>query len=207
MQSKLPQPIYTTVESVKVRLINKVQFQSAPEPLDGELPDALLYQLIRDGEVNVELTLRSRYKVPFQSASTGKYCDLPDHSRSAIRLLCDLKAVMLVLGTDFGRGTHVSADPYYKECKAQYKDQMLLVLGFDPESKSLGDTDSATRFRRAPPLDDLALAATNLETADNGFRGKIINTDASRHDAVSYAGRQINDPSKTYIKKPTVGGI
>lgn len=203
--STLPQPIYTTADSVKVRLTGKVQFQSDPaEALQGEIPNALLCQLIRDAETHIELELRTRYKIPFQSIRTGRFVDLPDHTRSALRIVCDMQAVMYILATDFGRGTHVSADPYYKETARNYKKQISLLLGLDEEGKTV---IAEGRYRRAPPLEDLALAATNLSSADNGYRGKIINTDASRHNAESYAERQINDPSKTYIKKPTVGGI
>lgn len=201
-QPTAPQPMYTTVDSVKVRLAGKVQFQSSETgPADGELPDLLLLQLIRDAETLVEQDLRVRYMIPFQSIRTGRFSDLPDHSRAALRMQCDLKAVLLVLGTDFGRGTHVGADPYAKFTSGQYKEGLMRLLGHDAEGKL------TERYFRTPPLEDVRLAATNLATADNGFRGKIINTDASRHDSASYAARQINDPSRTYVKKPTVGGI
>jgi phage gp36-like protein len=60
--------LYTTVDSVKVRLAGKVQFQEDCNSLqNGELPDLLLLQLIRDAETETEQDLRSRYSVPFRS--------------------------------------------------------------------------------------------------------------------------------------------
>ena len=54
------------------------------------------------------------------------------------------------------------------------------------------------RFKYSPPLQDLLLAPSNQE-ADDGIRGTIINTDASIHDAVSYAKRQIDNPARSYV--------
>jgi hypothetical protein len=191
-------PLYTTVDSVRVRLTGKVQFQADPQVLqDGELPDVLLLQLIADAETAVEQDLRGRYKVPFQSIRTGKFEHLPDHSRRAIRRAVDLRCVMEILRTDFGRGSHVSGENYYKEVDTEYKEYLKSLMGHDAEAKERG------RYRFTPPLDDLALSHTNR--ADDGFRGRIINTDASIHDAVSYAEGQINNPSKSNWRRS--GGV
>lgn len=197
-------PLYTTVDSVKVRLANKVQFQKSADILqDGEMPNALLLQQISDAESAIEIALRTRYAVPFRSKRTGQFDGLPGHTQRQLRRLVDMKAVMLVLGTDFGSGTHISADPYYKNLLDEYKELKTEVLGRDEE----GANSKIDRFRNSPPLDDLLLAATNLETADNGFKGKIINTDASSGGAEDYAREQINNPSQTYIRKPNFGGF
>lgn len=152
--------------------------------------------MINDGETEIEQTLRGRYMIPFQSIRTGNFCDLPDHTRRVIRMLCDLKATLIVLATDFGLGTHVTADPYAKGLAKLYKENRILALGRDDEAAS----DKRDRFRFTPPLEDLRLAISN-EKADNGYKGKLINTDASEHDAVNYAEGQINDPSQTYRRR------
>lgn len=188
-----PTPIYTTVDSVKVRLANKVQFQEGATPIDGELPNALLCQLIVDAETLVEQDLRGRYAIPFRSIANGTYGLLPDHSKRVIRMLCDLKAVQLVLTTDFGRGTHIAGEDYTKETKELYEANLKRALGHDLEGESL-DTK---RFRRTPPLDDLMLAKSNSK-ADDGFHGMIINTDP-RPNSADYAAHQVNDPSRSYI--------
>lgn len=193
--SQLATPIYTNYASVQVRLANKVQFQQDPNNLvDGELPNTLLNQLIVDAETAVEQELRSRYAIPFQSASKGTYAGLPDHTKRVIRMLCDMKAVQLVLKTDFGRGTHISGDAYLKDIKEEYELEMKRALGRDIE----GENDKIDRFRRTPPLDDLLLAATN-RAADDGYHGMIINTDQDRCGAEEYAKHQINNPARSYV--------
>lgn len=188
-------PLYTTVDSVKVRLANKVQFQRAAEPIEGELPNDFLCQLISDSETEVEQDLRHRYAIPFRSIRTGLYKDLPDHTKRAIRMVVDLRATQMILETDFGRGTHVEGKNYAKTQEENYAKYINKLLGRDSEGKN----DKIDRFRFAPPLEDLMLAATNKE-ADDGYRGTIINTDASTEDAVTYAGHQINNPARTYLR-------
>lgn len=185
-------PIYTTVQSVKVRLAGKVQFQSQCPPLDGELPDDLLGQLIVDSETLVEQKLRGRYAIPFQSATTGTYAGLPDHTKRALRVVCDMRSVMMVLTTDFGRGTHIAGDEYAKDTEDAYDAAIIDLLGQDAEGKE------RKRFRFTPPLQDLLLAPTNRE-ADDGFKGMLINTDSSRGGAEQYAEDHINNPSRSYI--------
>jgi hypothetical protein len=189
-----PCPIYTTVPSVQVRLTGKVQFQSETGLMQGEIPNALLLQLIADAETAVEQELRSRYAIPFRSAQYGTWDALPDHTRRAIRMVCDLKAVMRILATDFGLGTHVSADPYYKSTSVEYNLEIKRLLGKD----MIGAGDNIDRFRVSPPLDDLMLSANTLASADNGVRGRIINTSGGRNE-VDYAKSQQNDPSRSYI--------
>ena len=203
MTSRAFIPIYTTIDNVKVRLANKVQFQSDPsQVMDGELPDKLLEQLIVDAETFVEQDLRTRYAIPFQSKTYGTFHQLPDHSQRAIRAAVDYRSVIHVLETDFGRGTHVSAENYIVTQKASYLSFIDKLLGRD----SVGANDKIDRFKYSPPLDDVLLAASNA-AADDGFRGTIINTDASTHDAVTFAKEQIDDPSRTYARTPGWGGL
>lgn len=192
-------PIYTTYDNVKVRLANKVQFQSGRVAQDGELPDLLLGQLISDAEAKVEQDLRSRYAIPVRSKRTGLFKDLPDHSQRAIRRAVDMAATCEVLRTDFGRGTHIDADKYTASLEKEYQAYIKVLMGHDNEGKE------RERYRFAPPLEDVLLAVTNRE-ADDGYKGAIINTDARTGDAVSYAEDQINDPSKSYISSKR-GGI
>jgi hypothetical protein len=195
--------LYTSFDSVKVRLVNKVQFQSDPEIIqDGELPDVLLAQVIRDAETDVEQDLRSRYAIPFKSIRTGAYEDLPDSTQRALRKVVDKRAVHLVLSTDFGRGSHINSDGYTTASKADYDMEIDRLLGRDKE----GEGAKRDRFRFSPPLEDLQLARTNA-MADDGFKGMMINTDSGA-DASSYAADQTNDPSRSYVSRrmPTGAG-
>lgn len=196
-------PRYTTVDNVKVRLISKVQFQQDPAVIEqGEIPDALLHQIIRRAESKVELDVRSRYAIPFRSKRTCQWADLPEHTKSPLLELIDLMAVRMVLGTDFGRGTHVNAEGYVSTVKEEYSAQLLLVLGRDSEASN----EKRDRYRFSPPLEDLVLAPTNRE-ADDGYKGMIINTDQSQNDAASYAADQINNPARSYLARRPIGGI
>lgn len=190
-------PIYTSVEGVKVLLTNKVQFQADPNNLvEGELPNLLLCSLIVRAETRVEMDLRNRYAIPFQSIRTGRFQDLPPHTRRAIVTAVDLRAVVEVLYTDFGRGTHVNAASYYENSKTEYNGYILELLGRNPEAAN----DKRDRYRFTPPLEDLLLAPSNSK-ADDGYKGMIINSDGSRHDAVTYAEEQINNPAASYINR------
>ena len=197
MSGSCPAPLYTTFDSVKVRLTNKVQFQADPKNLqEGELPNVLLAQCIFDAETFVEQDLRSRYTVPFVSISKGTFDGLPDHTKRAIRTAVDWKAVEIILGTDFGRGSHINAEGYSKFVTESYNAYIDKLLGRDKEAAGT----KHDRFRFSPPLQDLLLAYTNRE-ADDGYKGRIINTDASEHGAESYAVHQINNPSQTYLNR------
>lgn len=187
-------PVYTTYDNVKVRLTNKVQFQQDPDNLqEGEVPDDFLGQQICDAETLVEQKLRKRYAIPFQSIRTGRYMDLPDHSKRALRVACDLQAVLLIIENDFGRGTHIDADAMKKNMQERYDDAIADLLGHDLEGKD----GKEKRFRNSPPLEDVKLAFSNSK-ADDGFKGMLINTDGGRNES-DYAAGQINDPSRSYI--------
>lgn len=188
------EPLYTTIESVKVRLAGKVQFESESGLVDGELPNVLLQQLIFDAETEVEQDLRSRYKIPFQSKRTQSWADLPDHSRRAIRQVVDMLSVINVLDTDFGRGGHIDAAKYAEGMRDKYDAMITKLLGRDQE----GANDKIDRFRRSPPLEDVLLAQGNRE-ADDGYRGVLINTDQSEMGSEGFAASQINDPSKGWL--------
>ncbi len=192
--------MYTTFDSVKIRLVNKVQFQAVPDEVaDGELPNSLLEQLIRDAETEIEMKLRSRYAVPFSSITNGTFCGLPDHTKRAIRKVVDLQAVLFIMGTDFGRGTHITAEGYVDQDAIRLKNEINTLLGMDAEGS---DRD---RYRFSPPLDDLMLAPTNSE-ADDGFKGMLINTDANTHGAEIFAEEHINNPSQSYLSRPLPRG-
>lgn len=192
-------PLYTTFESVKVRLVNKVRFESSTKE-EGELPNALLCQLVQDAEMNVEMALRGRYAIPFQSKRTGRFSDLPNHTQRAIRQAVDFQSVILILQTDFGRGTHISAEGYVDPNLTNYKNSIKALLGQDMIGEKQVD-----RFKITPPLEDLKLASHNKES-DDGYRGRIINTDSSVSGAETYAAGQINNPSEGYLsRKPGQG--
>jgi hypothetical protein len=112
----------------------------------------------------------------------------------------DLKAVIMVLETDFGRGTHVSGEGYSKTQKEKYESTIKKLLGVQKNA------EGQEVQKRTPPLEDLLLASCN-SAADDGFKGMIINTDQSTQDAVTYAEEQINDPAESYSGRRPRGFI
>ncbi len=190
--------LYTTADSVKVRLGNKVQFPRGREAESDEISNSLLAQLIRDAESDVELALSSRYYVPFQTVNGGRFDALADHVKRQIRMVVDLRAVYKILMHDFGRGTHVEGEAYSGPSSREYDQAIKALLG----QEKAPTTDQTQRSRMSPPLPGLRLATTNR--ADNGVFGKAINTDAGRNDLSSYAANQTNDPSRTFL--PRGGG-
>ena len=179
---------YTELENVKARLVNKVQFQRDPLIVsEGELSDEFLLRLVCDAETEVEQDLRSRYYIPFQTKDDKPFRVLPEHSQRAIRMAIELKAVVIILQTDFGRGTHVDADPYIRSCNDHYEAYIAKLLGRNKE----GENSKIDRYRHASPLDQVKLANNNRE-ADDGYRGMIINTNGSTNDSVSVGIEQVS---------------
>lgn len=199
--SDILKPLYTTFDSVKTRLQQKIQFQQKDLPAqEGEMSDQLLAQIISDAETEVEADLRGRYAIPFRSKTRGDYASLPDHSKRSIRMAVDLKSVYLILMWDYGRGTHIDGEEYSGPTETNYKSFIKKLLGMDQEGAGAHD-----RFRFSPPLEDLLLAHSNRE-ADDGYKGRIINTDGSCGGAENYAKEQINNPSRTYLNRRGFGG-
>lgn len=196
---------YTTVDSVKTRCAGKVQFQQAKEALPEEMSDDLLFQLIEDAEADIELTLSERYFIPFQRTDGASYSHLPDHTKRQIRKVVDLRAVELILGTDFARSGHTSGDEAAPKTKDFLLEAIDLLLGRASFTQP-GVAAPKRPMRVAPPLPGLRLAAGNQ--ADTGKAGMIINTDESVLGAESYAAQQINNPAASYVpKKPNQGGV
>lgn len=193
--------LYTTPESVKVRLGSKVQFQAGSTPLQEELSNELFFQLVRDAEADVELALCARYFVPLQGAGGGPFGTLPDHTIRQIRKAVDLRAQALIIDQDFGRSGHTDASAFSKQIAEQYEAAIEALLG----KQKIGQTSEKDRPFMTPPLPGLRLALTNR--SDKGTFGKVVNTDASDRDASSYANQQQNDPSRTYIPRGRSGQI
>lgn len=196
---------YTTVDSVKTRCAGKVQFQQEKVALPEEMSNDLLYQLIQDAEADIELALSERYFVPFQRTDGAAYSHLPDHTKRQLRKVVDLRAVELILGTDFARGGHTDGDEAAPRTKDFLLEAMDLLLGRASFTQP-GVPAPKRPMRVAPPLPGLMLALGNQ--ADTGKMGTIINTDESVLGAETYAAGQINNPSAAFVPhKPNRGGV
>lgn len=185
-------PAYIRFEDVRLRLIGKVQFNddTAKAEAAGTMPRALANRLIDEAEGQVEQDLSPRYAAPFVHCETGNYADLPDRpTRNIIRTLCELKACIRILETDFGEGTSVDAEKYIKRIEGRYtkiiKENILAKFG---------DDYKATRQWAFPPLPFLKLNWFN-RSADDGYAGMIEVT--SSGDG-GYPAQQIDDPSESW---------
>lgn len=181
--------LYISDEDVKVRLIGKVRFTDDMEE-KGKMHILLLRRLISEAEGEVEYDLSPRYEAPFVTIDGGRFQSLPDRpTRNILRMLCELKACIRVIETDFGSGTAVSGDKYAEVLKKRY-DSMLKQL----IQRKGGEDDEQTGWKY-PPLPGLKLAYFNM-AADDGFAGMVLST--SSGDG-SYPHAQINDPSENWI--------
>lgn len=188
------EPIYTTLNSVQIRLAGKVSFQQPGVEIVNprQMPDALCRQLICDAETAVEQDLRGRYAVPFRSKKVGTFVGLPDHSKRAVRTIVDAMACVLILKDSFGAGTHITGEGYLKNYEDTYNDLLKRLLGQDVVTETAGER----LYRRTGPLDDLLLASTNV--ADDGLFGQPGDSSPRRRGerGSNYAANQINDPSQ-----------
>lgn len=199
--SELIEPKYVEVDAVRTRLANKVIIQPKPHKAsdlegieDGQLPYVLFLQLIADAETQIEQELRSRYAVPFRSISKGSFLALPYHTKRALCQVIEDQAVLLVLETDFGTGTHINAEGYKASLQSRLDKRLELLLGRDRE----GASAKIDRYKNAAPLEDLALAPWNSE-ADDGYAGTVIVTGADYQGSTQYAEGQINNPARSFF--------
>jgi hypothetical protein len=175
---------YISREDVRIRLIGKVRFTESEED-ENRMPFILLDKLISEAESEVEHDLSPRYLAPFVTIAGEAFAKLPERpTRNLIKLLCELKSVLLVLDTDFGRGTVNSGEEYAKGYEKRYKQTLDRIM----EKKDEG------WGWKYPPLPGLQLNYQNRE-ADDGFQGMVLTT--GQGDG-GFPAKQINDPSENF---------
>lgn len=180
--------LYILREDVRVRLIGKVRFTD-DENDENKMNYLLLDRLINEAEGDVEQDLSPRYLAPFQTTDNQPFKNLPPRpTKEIIRTLCELKAVMRVLGTDFGSGTVVDAEKYFKNLSDLYDKIVAKQL------KKKGEEGSEYKGWMYPPLPGLALNYFNTE-ADDGYAGMVLSTSDGVGD---YPSKQINNPAETF---------
>lgn len=179
-------PLYITEADVKIRLIGKVRFTDDPDE-ENKMQETLLTRLVDEAEGQVEMDLSPRYAAPFDTRDGLGFASLPDRpTKETIRTLCELKAVIRVLETDFGSGSAVNGDKYKKSQEDRYKaivDKLLKMRGEDKTGWAL------------PPLPSLKLNDHNTE-ADDGYLGQVLVT--SDGDG-GFPAQRINNPSQSFF--------
>ncbi len=183
-------PLYIKYEDVRLRLVGKVRF-TEDEDDSGKMPKNLALRLIDEAEGQVEQDLSPRYFAPFAHSTTGNFIDLPDRpTKNIIRTLCELKATIRILETDFGSGTAIDAAKYITNIEKRYRslidDNILAKFGAEYES---------SRQWKFPPLPSLKKNYFN-DQADDGYAG--VGPLVTSNDDGDFPSKQINDPSETF---------
>lgn len=182
--------LYITREDVRVRLIGKVRFTD-DEDDENKMNFRLLDRLINEAEGDVEHDLSARYAVPFVTVDNTAFKLLPERpTKEILRTLCELKAVIRVLETDFGRGGATNAENYKKQQSERYDAMLKKQL----RKKGPEDDDTEQHGWYYPPLIGLALAVHNSE-ADDGYAGMVLSTSDGEG---GFAAQRINNPSQSF---------
>jgi hypothetical protein len=175
---------YITAKDVEIRLTGKVRFTDDPNESD-KMQRTLLKRLIQEAEGRIERLLARRYAAPFRGTNDETFDTLPSTTRETIRTMCELQAVIRVLGNDFGAGTVNDGSKYKAE-----QEKLL---------KELVDTEMAQRQEGSagqwtnPPMDGLKTSLVNA--TDDGRHGTAINTNPSREHAIA---DHLTDPSMNW---------
>lgn len=181
--------LYVSQEEIKLRVYGKIRFTEDldnPENQD-KMPIALLRKLIDEAEGQVEADLLIRYSAPFQTVDGQAFDKLPRPTRSYLRTMCELMAIVRLMETDFGRATGTAGEEFAKMSQKRY-DAMLKTL---VEVK-----DGSFNIFVRPPLEGLMLGYHN-EEADHGFRGRVLTVNTTADG--DYPSKQINDPSEDFV--------
>lgn len=180
--------LYVQLEDVRVRLIGKVKFTTSEDD-ENKMHEDLANRLINEAEGQVEQDLSPRYAAPFQTSDGTAFRNLPSRpTREILRTLCELKSVIRILETDFGRGTIIDSDKYAVSIQKRYDSIVGQVLG---KKKMNGEEAQGFAY---PPLPGLKLNWMNSQS-DDGFMGAVLTT--SQGDG-GYPSKQVNDPSESF---------
>lgn len=184
--------LYISGPDVEVRLIGKVRFTDDEED-ENRFPRRLLNRIIDESEGRVEMDLSPRYEVPFQSIDGGAFkTSVPARpTGNIIRTLCELQSVILILETDFGRGTVVDAAKYAEAFAKRYKSMIDDLLA---KKRFQGEEQGGLGWAK-PPLTGLMLGYFNTES-DDGFAGMVLST--SQNPGGGYPAQQINNPADSF---------
>jgi hypothetical protein len=175
---------YISNKDVEVRLLGKVRFTDQDEE-ENRFPRTLLTRLRREAQGKVERDLSPRYSAPFQGCHGEPFSDLPATTKETLRTMCELMAVIRVLGNDFGRGSVNDASAYKDEQTKLYQEMLTRELE-QLQDGSFGQW-------RYPPLDNLMASLRN--TTDDGTAGAILVTS---HGEGDFPAKQITDPSENF---------
>lgn len=182
--------LYANIDRVRTLLSPKVRIDEAGTDTN-KLSLDLLKIMIEQAEGDLEIDLSPRYAVPFQTMDGKAFKVLPDRpTKQVVAKLAELRSVMRVLETDFGRGAAVGGDKYYEGTKKMYDELMGKLCGRRKDSSG----NEMYNQWMYPPLPNLMKAYFNTES-DDGFAGSILTT--SSGDG-GFPAEQINNPGQNF---------
>lgn len=178
---------YISNKDVEIRLLGKVRFTDDDED-ENKFPRTLLSRLIKEAEGKVERDLSPRYASPWRGPNGEAFKTLPSTTQETLRTMCELMAVIRVLGNDFGRGSVNDGSAFKKEQEGLYKEMVTREL----EQRVDGGAVAQWKF---PPLAGLATGDYNM--ADDGFAGAVLTTSDNNGEG-EFPRKQITDPSENW---------
>lgn len=154
-------PRYVTLDEVKFRLSQKVNFSGLTPLADPRFPvttstsmnDEQLTSYINKAASQVEFSLSPLYNLPFANINGGDYDSLPDITTDFIKELVINRASVMILRTNFTKDSGAKGDEYIKELLAEWREMVTeKLLARSPEGKYI-----------YPPLPELAYNADQFD--------------------------------------------
>lgn len=180
--------LYINLEAVRVRLIGKVRF-TEDENEENKMHVSLANRLVNEAEGQVELDCSPRYSTPFVTVNDEAFAKLPERpTKEILRTLCEIQSVMMILDTDFGRGTVSDSDKYVKNLKTRYDDLLKRLMA---KKTDKGEESAGWKY---PPLIGLQLNYFN-RVHDDGYMGTVLTTSDGQG---GFPAQQINNPGETW---------
>lgn len=177
---------YITLDDVETRLLGKVRFTDDTTD-ENKFPRKLLRRLVREAEGQVERDMSERYDAPFRGINDEAFDTLPSTTQETLRTMCELMAVVRVLGNDFGRGTVNDAGEFKKSQEALYRELR------DRELAKRAGADGSQAAWQKPALTGLRTSDVNAQ--DDALGSAILVTTRGDGD---FPGKQITDPSENF---------
>ena len=179
---------YVSLDEVKERLIEKVNFSGASPLQDPRFPvvsatsmnDDQLTRYINKGASQVEFALSPLYIVPFVNINNNTPFDtLPDVTKDFIQELVINRASIIILRTNFAKDTGAKGSEYIKNLEREWRENVEEKLLFrSPEGKYL-----------YPPLPELKYNSDQFDLSAPMQAPIVVND--SVDDNLSYANRKI----------------
>lgn len=174
---------YLDPEDVKQYLLNKVEIGDNIQL--QQISNAVFSSWVRNGEVKVESDLRPFYLIPFQTIDGQSWDNLPESTYDLLWSLLIVRAELLILEQQLGRINNSTGQDFMGLLRTEYKDYL---------NQFYMKTKNGTYI-----LGQAAdLAVNPVASNNNGLVPPAEGNVSLYSPAMSYAIRQVNNPSVTW---------